>query len=400
MKAVILGAGRVALGYLGQMLRESGCAVTVVERRPEIVEAINRGGYIISVCHNGASCSEVQVEGVRAISFPDEYTLAQELAEARLVFTAVGAGGLPHVSQVLGKALQRWLTFSAADPLDVICCENMPDAAASVRRAVRTVVSKSEWEALRERLRFRRAMVWRIISDRSLLDGVVRTRSDGAERMDIEALPSPDVLPPINGAVLRRDMEQAICEKLYGFNTGHGVAAYLGYLRGFRYVDEALQDPFIRSVVTAALLEAGWGLLCNNGHRPDLGQLANEWTARYANATLQDLIVRVARRPLQKLGPSGRLVLPARCALAAGACPWGLGTGIAAALQYDHPSDVEAAQLQKRIKEKGFEQALREIAGLSKTHPLTRIVLSQLPTRNCDRWACGIQPKDCCIGAT
>ncbi|KKL79655.1 hypothetical protein LCGC14_2012620, partial [marine sediment metagenome] len=100
MKAVILGAGRVALGYLGQMLRESGCAVTVVERRPEIVEAINRGGYIISVCHNGASCSEVQVGGVRAISFSDEYTLARELGEARLVFTAVGAGGLPRVSQV------------------------------------------------------------------------------------------------------------------------------------------------------------------------------------------------------------------------------------------------------------------------------------------------------------
>ncbi len=381
MKAVILGAGRVALGYLGQMLRESGYAVTFVERRPEIVEAINRGGYVINICHNGASCSEVPVEGVRAISFADEYTLARELGEARLVFTAVGAGGLPHVSEVFGKALQRWLTFSAVDPLDVICCENMPDSAASVRRAVCTVVSKSEWEALRERLRFRRAMIWRIISERSLEDGVVRTRSDSAERMDVEALPSPDLLPPINGAVLRCDMEQAISEKLYGFNTGHGVAAYLGYLQGFRYVDEALRDPSIRGVVTEALVEMGRGLLCGGDPGLDLRRIADEYINRYANTQLRDLITRVARRPIQKLGPLERFVLPARAAASAGIPPWALASGIAAALMYDSPSDIEAVQLQREIWTMGIERTLTDLTGLRQTEQLAQIVLYQFSNK-------------------
>lgn len=377
MKAVILGAGRVGLGYLGQMLRESGYQVTLVERRPEIVKALNEGGYVIDVCPCDGSRSEAQVEGIRAIPFFDEHSLARELAEARLVFTAVGAAGLPLVSGLLAKALKVWLTFSSSDALDVISGENMPDSAACVREAVRGAVSESEWETLQERVRFRRAMVWRVIPERSLLNGVVHLRADAIGRMDVEALPSLDLLPPLEGMVLRSDMEQAIREKLYGYNTGHGVAAYLGYLRGFCYLHDAIQDPSIRSVVTAALLEAGRGLLCSSGPCPDLRQRAKEYIARYANAQLEDLIVRVARRPLQKLAPSERFLLPARAALATGVSPRGLGAGIAAALLYDQPYDGEAVELQARIKAKGVEQTLVDITGLRKTDSLAQIVLSQ-----------------------
>jgi mannitol-1-phosphate 5-dehydrogenase len=55
--------------------------------------------------------------------------------------------------------------------------------------------------------------------------------------------------------------------KLFTLNTGHIVTAYLGKLRGYRTIREAIEDPLIRSKVRRAMEESG-AVLVQRWFRP------------------------------------------------------------------------------------------------------------------------------------
>jgi len=375
MKAVIIGAGRVACGFLGSLLSESGYEVILVGRRPEVVVKLNRGRYLIETCHADGSASIECVEGVRSILLRDENRLKEALAGARLVFTAVGASGLGEVTGPLAKALVRNLSALPSEGVDIISCENMPNAIALIRQAVADNSSPDQWETVERLVHFRRAMVWRIISDRCLTEDNIRLRADDIERIDIEAPRGRPSLPPIKGAVAQPNMAHAIHEKLYLFNTGHAVAAYLGYLHGFQFVHDALQEPCIGETVARALEEASvWpGSLGPE----ESSRFVQSCLSRYANPALRDRTVRVAARPLQKLGPFERLVLPAWHTLTAGGTPLALADAIAAALRFDNWQDAEGARLQRLIATQGVRRALEGVSGLRPSDELTQIVAWQ-----------------------
>jgi mannitol-1-phosphate 5-dehydrogenase len=377
MKAVIIGAGRVACGFLAPRLLDSGYEVVVVGRRPESVSAINRGPYLIDVCHPEGSKSVVRVTGARAVAIWDLKRLHEALSGARLVFTAAGAPALPYLTGPLANALLRHLDDLPADGIDVISCENMPNAVALVRQAVAEISSAEEWTEVEANVRFRRAMVWRIVSDCRLTPDGLRLRGDDFERLDVEMPQDSPPLPPIVGAVPRTRMAEAIHEKLHVFNSGHAVAGYLGYLYGYEFIHDALQDEAIVETVITALKEASSWPERVDGDR-GLTRMLRGYVSRYDNTALRDSTVRVAARPVQKLSAFERLVLPAWAALTFGRTPLALADSIAAALQFDHWQDSEAVRLQGHISDVGMAQALEDICGLRATDELTQIVLARL----------------------
>jgi mannitol-1-phosphate 5-dehydrogenase len=377
MKAVVIGAGRVACGFLAPLLLESGYEVVLVGRRPELVAALNRGTYLIDICHPEGSTSVARVPGPRAISVWDLKRLDEALAGARLVFTAAGAPALPFVRGPLANGLLRHLDDLPAEGVDVISCENMPNAVALVRQALTDISSPREWEAMQDVVRFRRAMVWRIIADRRLTEDGIRLRADDVDRLDIEAPQDWPALPPIKGAIPRQRMAEAVHEKLHLFNSGHAVAGYLGYLHGFEYIHDALQDHTIAETVITALQEASSWPDGVDGDQ-DLRRLLRDYVCRYDNAALRDRTVRVAARPIQKLSAFERLVFPAWETLTFGRTPLALADTIAAALRFDYGQDSEAVQLQRQIREAGMTHTLEEVCGLRATDELTQIVLSRL----------------------
>jgi mannitol-1-phosphate 5-dehydrogenase len=377
MRAVIIGAGRVACGFLAPLLAESGYEVVLVGRRPEIVAAINQAEYSIDICHRDGSATVKRVRGVRAIAIWDLKRFHEAIAGARLIFTAAGAHGLPYVTTPLASAVISNLKALHPEGLDIISCENMSNAVALTREAVADLGSEEEWQTVEEAVRFRRAMVWRIVSDRCLTPEGLRFRADDVDRMDIEA---PREWPPvahIQGATPRPKMAEAIHEKLHIFNSGHAVAGYLGYAHGYEYIHEVFRECSLAETVAQALAEAAsWpGELDSGESGPDP---ARAYLERYRNAAIRDRTVRVAARPIQKLGPFERLVLPAWATLTFGRTPVALIEGIVAALQFSHRQDAEATSIQRRVREVGYEKALEEVSGLRPTDELTQLVLARL----------------------
>lgn len=130
--------------------------------------------------------------------------------------------------------------------------------------------------------------------------------------------------------------------KLYIHNTPHCVAAYLGNLAGYSYLHEAMQDERIRNIIDGLLAEILLALKfeTNYDHK-FMEDYAQKEIKRFSNLLLYDPISRVAREPIRKLNPGGRLIGALRMMLANGVKPINLMYGIVAALNYAPKADKD-----------------------------------------------------------
>lgn len=128
--------------------------------------------------------------------------------------------------------------------------------------------------------------------------------------------------------------------KLYGHNAVHSLIGYLAQFRGYQTIAAAGADEWIMRIARAAFLEesgqallkrhAGLGdaLFTPEGYRA----YAEDLLERMACLHLNDLVSRVTRDPLRKLGYHDRLYGTMVLAMEAGIKPRNLALGAAAAV--------------------------------------------------------------------
>ena len=128
--------------------------------------------------------------------------------------------------------------------------------------------------------------------------------------------------------------------KLYGHNAIHALIGYLAARRGLVAMSDAAGHPDIIATAKAAFLdESGAALIRRHAALGDplftaagYAEYAADLLARMVRPTLNDLIVRVIRDPVRKLGYEDRIFGTMRLALAAGISPVNLARGAAAAV--------------------------------------------------------------------
>jgi mannitol-1-phosphate 5-dehydrogenase len=174
------------------------------------------------------------------------------------------------------------------------------------------------------------------------------------------------------------DFAAYTARKLYIHNCGHAVLAYLGYLRGYTYGYKALADPEIEQRLRAVWEESIAGQVARYGvHAAWLRSHAQDLSRRFANRALGDTIFRLGRDPVRKLGPTDRLVAPARLAEEAGVRPIALAHAIAAALRFDPPEDPIALDLQERLARDGLDRVLAEVCQIQADEELAELIRQQ-----------------------
>jgi len=381
-KALHFGAGNVGRGVIGLLLSQSGYQVVFVDIIEPLVELINRQrGYTVRVVGVDGQ-KEITVENVTAINAQKEGTIVEEISRAALITTAVGAGALQAVAPVIARGLQRRADLNLQAPMNIMACENLIDNSRVLQEYVFNCLSAD----------YRRYVEKWVGFPNCVLDGIIITSKGDEGRRDplsvvveehfqlVADRPGFVGEPPAIGGIVLTDKSGAYSEqKLFTFNTAHAIAAYLGYLKGHRFIHQAIRDPEIRRVVSGALQECSTVLIKRHNFDP----AEQEWYAagilkRFENAVLQDPVVRVAREPRRKLGPTDRLVKPAVLALESGVTPTYLATGIAAALLYDYPGDKQATALSRDLKEKGVDRILSEVCDLVPDSALAELVKERM----------------------
>jgi mannitol-1-phosphate 5-dehydrogenase len=254
MKAVIFGAGKIGCGFAGQLLRASGYELVFIGRSTEMIEQLNRRGVYEVNLMDGIRSQRILVDGVRSVPNSSTDEVAEEIAGADLVVTAVGPTNLPAVAPLIAKGLKiRKL------PVNIIAFENLSNAGPFLRKLV---VEELPQGFPIERFGFSGAVVSRAVTERRVdpETGEVCFIADPPEQFIVDGGSLRAPFPGVQGMVVTDKFEAYIQRKLFTFSAGHAICAYLGHLKGYHYIHSAIRDPEIRRAVLAAMAEGQRGL--------------------------------------------------------------------------------------------------------------------------------------------
>ncbi|MGQ0467076.1 MAG: 2-dehydropantoate 2-reductase N-terminal domain-containing protein [Sporichthyaceae bacterium] len=351
MRAVVVGPGRIGCGFAGHLLHRSGFEVSFVGRRPTIDRLRTAGRYVVRLT-DGHTWQEETVPCHKAVGLKKEAATGKLIGKADVVCVAVGVEALAAIAPVLARGLAR-----NPRPVNVIACENAEDAGDRLRAAVAALLGEAETA----RHGFSGAVVGRVVAHRLHgpdLHTPIELVGEPSGEFVVDANALRDPLPNVEGMHARTDFVAAFRSKLYGYSAGHATAAYLGHLKGYRYLHAAIRDPEVAAGTLAAMREGQDALRAAYGPsfagtEADLDAIM----ARFGNAALADTVARIGRDTRRKLAPTDRLVGAARVLEGTGAPAHALATAAAAALCFgcaEHPplarpcpGDVPQATLER-----------------------------------------------------
>ncbi len=379
-KAVIFGAGKIGRGFLAQLAVDSGYEVVFVEVDSGLVALLNeREAYSIRLV--GERTKNVLVNGFRALKSCDTEAVAEAVANADVVFTAVGANALESIAPVIADGVERRAGLAGEQPLNIILCENLLDAPERLRSYVAANLGRECADYFAKNVGFVPAIVSRMVPDFSpdLVDtDPLAVIAEEYDKLPIDGRAVVGEVPAIAGLVPVDDFGAYIERKLFIHNAGHSLASYIGYECGYVYIHEAMGDENIRRTVLGALDESSEGLIRKHGFEPGaLKEHIADLARRFCNKALGDTTVRGARSPLRKLSRNDRLVGAAAMVLEQGVRPTELVVGIAAALGYDNEEDPEAVRLQEMLRSEGIDAVLENVCGLSPDDTLHATIKDQ-----------------------
>jgi len=378
-KVVHFGAGAVGRGFLGQLYSAAGWETVFVDVDRTVIHALSeRGWYEIHIAAQPPQA--VRVEHVRGLDASDTEAVANELSTADLASTAVRPAALPAVCATIAQGLERRHRADGA-PLDILICENLPDAARHFRGLLRQHISPACVAYLEHKVGLVETVISRMVpvvtaQQRAADPLFVAAEAYATLPVDRDGFVGP--IPAITGLKAVRPFVGHKQRKLFTHNCGHSLCAYYGYQRGYTYVWEAVKDPEVLAEVTAALDETGRALIASYGFDPEEQRaITDDLLRRFANRALGDTVARVARDPVRKLGPHERLAGAARFALACDITPVHLARGIAHALRYDNSEDTQARELAALLHANGPGHVLQSVCKLEPSEPLYRMVMDE-----------------------
>lgn len=362
MRVVILGAGAVGLGFMGDLLSRTGEEMVFADINSVLVESLNRHG---ACTISKASLKEIRpltVTGVEAVDSGQAEgrdRLGPELAGADFAITSVGARVLPLIGRLIAELARKG--FRRETPLNILCCENHRDAAGLLHDSLAERLGPEETKA---RFACVNTVVGRMCQllthgERDLptvtpdVDQVFLVEDYDPFPVDAGAWRGP--LPPMAHleGVPTPQFEAYEHRKLYAHNGVHALLAMLGKLRGYQFFYEAGQDSELDAIgrrgmweeMSAALVRAHPSYFTEER----MGAFADDLYARLVNPVFTDEIDRGMRDTLRMVRPEdGRLSGAALFVVGHGYEPRAMCLGVAGALR-DNGMDLE-----------GLEEALAE----------------------------------------
>ena len=377
-KAVQFGAGNIGRGFIGQLFSRSGYELVFAEVDAAVVAAMNAARrYPVRVV-SASGDSETYVENARAVNGADVAAVAREIADADVVGTAVGANILPRIAPNLAAGLKlRWEKGNER-PLNVILCENLVDADKAFREMVAARLEGADKERLTRLVGFVRASVGRMVpvmTDAMREGNILRIWVEEYDHLPVDAAGFAGPPPAVRNMEPVAPFELYVQRKLYIHNMGHAAVAYLGALRGYAYIWEAVGDPAIAATARSAMRESASAIAADHGVdvQPLLDHV-EDLLGRFANRKLGDTIERVGRDLPRKLAPRDRL-LGARELCARHGLPRGhILDALAAALLF---KDSASTAVRDKVAAEGPRSVLEGLCALKAGDPDIDAVLER-----------------------
>ena len=358
MKAVHFGAGNIGRGFIGKVLHDNGYEITFADVNEEIIDALNRNGkYTVHIAEENGGAYEISgVAGINTAK--DAEDLAQAIAEADIITTAVGVNILPIIAKTIAPHLEK---RSEGKLLNIIACENAVLATDTLKAAIAAEVGTHAFT----NIGFPNSAVDRIVpmqKNENILDVKVEPFYEWV--IEADNWMGGDKLDGVNYVP---DLMPYIERKLFTVNTGHAAIAYYGKTLGYTSVSEAMQDDEVVVFLRDVLNETTLYLTENYDFtQAEQSQYIDKIIGRFKNPYLSDDLDRVGRGVLRKLGPNDRIIKPLVYLHENGHDHDALSELVVHALKFDNEDDPEQVEMSQIISEKGITHFLSEHSGLEK----------------------------------
>ena len=363
-KAIQFGAGNIGRGFIGAILSENNYEVCFADINEIVISELNnKREYTVEVV--GQKCKEIIIKNVCGVLSNGEEIL-EKIKEAEIITTAVGPNVLKIIAKTLATGLEKRKDVKEKKYLNIIACENMIKGTTALKEEIFKYLSEEAKDYVNQYVGFPDSAVDRIVPPMEKTSDILKVRVEEFNEWIVDKTQFKGEIPELKGMTLTDNLMAFIERKLFTLNTGHAITAYLGVEKGYRTIQESIEDKNIREIVLGAMKESGEVLIKRYGFdREKHYSYINKILGRFENPYLVDEVVRVGREPLRKLSFNDRLIKPLRGTLEYETKNENLILGIAAAFNYRNESDIQAVELEKKLNEKSFDEFFYEVTGLN-----------------------------------
>ena len=373
MKAVMYGGGNIGRGFIGTLFSASGYETVFVDVVDTVVDTLNHDHqYPVRILSNDGY-KDILVTNVSAVDGKNPDTVAEAIAGADIMATAVGVNVLKFIVGNIAEGIRRRMNRNGG-PLDIIICENLMDANKVIEGMLKALLNEEEQVWFDANIGLVEASIGRMVpvQTEEMKDGnPMRVCVEGYGFLPVDKAAFKGEIPAIVNMVPFAPFDFYIKRKLYVHNMGHATCAYLGDLLGLEYIYQSIDQEEVYTVVRLAMEESALALSKHYSvPLENLMQHISDLLHRFTNAALKDTCKRVGGDPARKLSVHDRLIGSSLLVMQEGDTPAYIAIGAAAGLK-------------RFLDEKGLDQTpenaegvLLETSGLERTNPLVAMILS------------------------
>ena len=345
-KAVMYGAGNIGRGFIGQLFHMSGYEISFIDVNMTVIDKMNADREYPIYITEGEGYREYLVTGVSGVNGRDNDAIAEAIASADIMATAVGVNILKFIAAPFALGVRRRMEKGVKTPLNVIICENMIGADHYLAEMVKENLSKEEAEYFDTYFGLVEPSIGRMVpatpkelAEKNPLAVCVEAYCE----LPVDKNAFKGEIPDIKNMVPFAPFDFFIRRKLFMHNMSHAITAYFGAIKGYTYIWEAAKDAEIKLIALRALTEISRAMSKEYGVPLDeLLCFSENLLSRYENKLLGDPVARVGRDTKRKLSATDRFVGAARLCAKHGIAPMNILAGLAAGLHFA-PSDDEAS---------------------------------------------------------
>ena len=380
-KFIMYGAGNIGRGFIGPTFSQSGYSVGFVDINMQVIDRINADKcYPLDVVC-GDQIDTYNITDVYGIDGKDVELVASEIASCDAMATAIGVNVLKFIAKPIALGLKKRFETNSK-PLNIIVCENMIGADAFLKGLVKEQIPEYA-DQIDKNIGFVEASIGRMVPALS-----EEKKMGNPLRVAVE----PYNILPVDKDAFKVDMEDVknlypyspfnlfIERKLFMHNMSHALTAYLGNLKGYEYIYQAIADYDIKYSAFRALTQSARAVALENG--ADVTFLlshAENLLFRFGNKALGDTVERVGKDTIRKLSNNDRLIGAINlCEKHSLGCEF-LCLGVASGMLFAPDSDERSIELKNYANQNGVAKTLEKYSNYNgKNLPLIEQLYSML----------------------
>ncbi len=361
-KFIMYGAGNIGRGFIGQLFSNSGYSVGFVDINKEVIGRLNTDKeYPVDVV-SGDVVDEQIVKNVYGIDGSDNELVANEIASADIMATAIGVNVLKFIAKPIAMGLKK--RFEAnAKPFNIIICENLIGADEFLKGLIKAQIPEYA-ERIDKEIGFVEASIGRmvpVVPEEKKQGNPLRVYVEPYNILPVDKNAFKGEIPEITNLYPFAPFNLFIQRKLFMHNMSHAISAYLGYLRDYAYIYEAIADFDIRLVAYKALTQSALAVSKENGVEIDiLLSHAENLIYRFTNKALGDTVERVGKDTMRKLSNNDRLIGAILLAEKHDLPCTYLCIGVAAGMLFNPEADERSKELYAFAMENGAKATLEK----------------------------------------